>query len=242
MRALILAAGRGDRMRPLTDSTPKPLLEVGGRRLVEWHLDALARAGVREVVINTAWLAEQFPRALGDGARYGVRIRYSHEGAQALETGGGALHAMPMLGEDPFLVVNGDVWCALDFASLLRAPAGLAHLVLVPNPDHHVRGDFVLQADGQVSDPLAGGHESTARLTYSGIAVIHPALFERWREAVPDEPGAALDPPRFSLVPLLRRSMRRGLVSGERLAGRWTDVGTPQRLAELDAALRRDRA
>ena len=134
MKALIFAAGLGERMRPLTDTTPKPLLEVGGKRLVEWHLEKLAACGIEDVVINTSWLAEQFPEVLGDGARWGLRIRYSHEGTTPLETGGGMLHALPLLGDESFLLVNGDTWTDLDFATLPREPEGLAHLVMVDCP------------------------------------------------------------------------------------------------------------
>lgn len=233
-RALVFAAGRGERMRPLTDHTPKPLLEAGGKRLIEWHLERLAAAGVNEVVINTAHLAAQFPRALGDGARWNLRLHYSHEGEQALETGGGMLHALAHFADEPFLVVNGDVWCDIDFARLPAQPAGTAHLVLVDNPPQHVHGDFALAADGRVTA------EGTAKLTYSGIGIYRPALLADWQRDLAGQ-GHAWDgqtPPRFGLAPLLRAAMLRGEVSGEHHRGRWTDVGTPQRLAELDASLR----
>ena len=230
MKALIFAAGLGERMRPLTDTTPKPLLCVGGKPLIAWHLEKLAAIGVREVVVNTSWLAEQFPAALGDGAGFGLRIAYSHEGATPLETGGGMWHALDLLGDDPFIAVNGDIWTDYDFARLPQAPAGDAHLVLVDNPAHHPTGDFALQADGRV---LSDGE---ARLTFSGIGVYRPELFLDWRAVVGDAPGADT-PPRFRLAPLLRAAMRRHAVSGERHAGAWTDVGTPQRLADLDRAL-----
>lgn len=245
MRALILAAGRGERMRPLTDATPKPLLVVGGRRLIEWHLDALARAGFREVVVNVAHLAAQFEPALGDGSRHGVSIRYSREGDEPLETGGGMLHALPLLGPGPFLAVNGDTWCDIDFAALRREPRGVAHLVMVDNPPHHPRGDFRLGDDGLLSSetvPAAshvGAADATRNLTFSGIGVYRHELFERWREVIGDVPGAREAPPRFALAPLLRDAMRRGAVSGEHHRGAWQDVGTPHRLAELDAALQR---
>src|SRR5690606_21540159 len=148
MKALIFAAGLGERMRPLTDHTPKPLLSIGGKPLIAWHLEKLAAIGVREVVVNLSWLAEQFPATLGDGERWGLRIRYSHEGATPLETGGGMLHALPLLGDAPFLAVNGDIWTDFDFARLPRAPAGDAHLVLVDNPAHNPDGDFMLAPDG----------------------------------------------------------------------------------------------
>ncbi len=243
-RALILAAGRGERMRPLTDATPKPLLTVGGKRLIEWHLEALARAGVREVVINVAHLAAQFEPALGAGARYGLSIRYSREGDEPLETGGGMLNALPLLGDAPFVAVNGDIWCDFDFATLPREPRGLAHLVLVDNPPHHPRGDFVLGDEGLLSSepvPAAshvGAAEATRNLTFAGIGVYRAGLFDGWRRVIGDTPGARETPPRFALAPLLRDAMARGLVSGERHRAAWHDVGTPHRLADLDASLR----
>ena len=231
MKALIFAAGLGERMRPLTDTTPKPLLCVGGKPLIAWHLEQLAALGVEEVVVNISWLAEQFPSTLGVGRAFGLRIRYSHEGTVPLETGGGMWHALDLLGDDPFIAVNGDIWTDYDFARLPQAPAGDAHLVLVDNPAHHPTGDFALQADGRVLS------EGEARLTVSGIGVYRPELFLDWRAVVGDAPGARDTPPRFRLAPLLRAAMRRHAVSGERHAGAWTDVGTPQRLADLDRAL-----
>ncbi|MGH8033082.1 MAG: nucleotidyltransferase family protein [Luteimonas sp.] len=246
MRALILAAGLGERMRPRTDTTPKPLLCVGGKPLIAWHLEKLAACGVREVVINIAWLAEQFSEALGDGARWGLRIAYSHEGDTPLETGGGMLHALPLLldgadadaRDEPFLAVNGDIWTDYDFARLPRQLDGDAHLLLVDNPAHHLRGDFALDGDGMLHS------DGAARLTFSGIGVYRASLFDGWRKTIGDGDGdgaaavgAATTPPRFRLAPLLRAAMARGRVSGERHAGLWTDVGTPQRLYELDAAL-----
>ena len=229
MKALIFAAGKGERMRPLTDRTPKPLLPVRGKPLIAWHLEKLAAMGVREVVVNTSWLAGHFAPALGDGARWGLRLQYSHEGPEPLETGGGMLHALPLLGEAPFLAVNGDIWCDFDFAGLPRAPDGLAHLVLVDNPGHHPGGDFALTGAGRV---LAAGE---TRLTFSGIGVYRPALFSGWRSLIGSTPGAELEPPRFKLAPLLRAAMRADAVSGEHFRGDWTDVGTPERLAALDA-------
>lgn len=241
--ALILAAGRGERMRPLTDAAPKPLLVVAGKRLIDYHLEALARAGVREAVVNVAHLAAQFEPALGDGSRYGVRIRYSREGDEPLETGGGMLHALPLLGDAPFLAVNGDILTDFDFATLPREPRGVAHLVLVDNPPHHPRGDFELHEDGSLSAeavPTAshvGGAAASRNLTFAGIGVYRADLFERWREVIGDTPGSREVPARFALAPLLRAAMARGLVSGEHHRGAWHDVGTPQRLAELDASL-----
>ncbi|MEG3191795.1 N-acetylmuramate alpha-1-phosphate uridylyltransferase MurU [Lysobacter sp. D1-1-M9] len=233
MKALILAAGLGERMRPLTERTPKPLLEAGGKPLIVWHLEKLAAIGVREAVINTSWLADRFPQILGDGERWGLRLQYSYEGPAPLETGGGMLNALPLLGEAPFIAVNGDIWTDYPFARLPDEPAGQAHLVLVDNPAHHPGGDFVLAADGAVHD-TPGDH----RLTFAGIGVYRPSLLQRWREIIGDTPGAAAVPPRFGLAPLLRAAMAGGAVSGEHHRGHWTDVGTPQRLAQLDAKLR----
>ena len=229
MKALIFAAGKGERMRPLTEHTPKPLLPVRGRPLIVWHLEKLAALGVDEVVVNTSWLADRFEPALGDGRRWGLRLHYSFEGPEPLETGGGMLQAMERLGAAPFLAINGDIWCDFDFARLPREPAGLAHLVLVDNPGHHPQGDFALDADGQVQS--AGD----PRLTFSGIGVYRPALLSGWRDCIGEAPGAGLQPPRFKLAPLLRQAMRAGAVTGEHHRGAWTDVGTPERLAALDA-------
>jgi MurNAc alpha-1-phosphate uridylyltransferase len=236
MKALIFAAGLGERMRPLTDHTPKPLLEVGGKPLIAWHLEKLARLGVREVVVNTSWLATKFPETLGDGSRWDLRLHYSYEGPSALETGGGMWHALPLLQESgdanaPFLAINGDIWCDYDLARLPRAPVGDAHLVLVANPAQHPAGDFALADDGQV---LAEGE---SRLTFSGIGLYRPSLLANWRDVIAEAPGAGDFPPRFKLAPLLRAAMARGRVSGERHPGLWTDVGTPQRLAQLNQEL-----
>jgi MurNAc alpha-1-phosphate uridylyltransferase len=219
-RALIFAAGRGERMRPLSDATPKPLLHAGGKRLIEWHLENLTAAGVRKVVINTSHLADQFPAALGDGARWNLRIDYSHEGPEPLETGGGMQRALPLLGAAPFIAVNGDIWTDFRFSTLPQDPRGLAHLVLVDNPVHHPRGDFALRG-GFVLD------EEEERLTFAGVGVYRPELL------------AAQAPGRYSVVPLLRAAMRAGRVGGEHFRGTWSDVGTPQRLATLDADLNR---
>jgi MurNAc alpha-1-phosphate uridylyltransferase len=218
MKAMILAAGRGERMRPLTDHTPKPLLRVGGKALIEYHLEALAGAGIKHVVINTAHLSRKLREALGDGRRYGVDIRYSDEGKQALETGGGIVNALPLLGEGPFLVINGDVWC--DYPIEFHALAGndLAHVVLVDNPPHNRRGDFALR-DGRLL------REGRPMLTFSGIGFYHPKLFED------------CSPGRFPLAPLLRKAADRGLVSAEYYRGHWSDVGTIERLKALDAVL-----
>jgi MurNAc alpha-1-phosphate uridylyltransferase len=234
MKALVFAAGLGERMRPLTDTTPKPLLVAGGKPLIAWHLEKLAAIGVRDVFVNTSWLAPCFPQVLGDGSRWGLRLHFLYEGATALETGGGMRNALPLLAGDagaPFIAVNGDVWCDYDFARLPPEPAGDAHLVLVDNPLQHPQGDFALQADGLVTA------EGDAMLTFAGIGVYRPGLLDGWRTVVGDAPGADADPPRFRLAPLLRAAMARHAVGGEHHAGRWTDVGTPRRLAELDASL-----
>lgn len=220
MRAMILAAGRGERMRPLTDHTPKPLLLVGGRALIVHHLEALRAAGIQDLVINTGHLGQQLPAALGDGRNWGVHIAWSPEPPEALETGGGIFQALPLLGPDPFLVVNGDVWSDYPFGRLPTAPAGLAHLVLVDNPPHHPQGDFELAADGQVRN------DGVVKLTFAGISVLRPELF------------ADCAPGRFPLGPLLRRALATGQVSGEHYQGRWRDIGTPERLATLDRELR----
>lgn len=232
MKALIFAAGLGERMRPLTTHTPKPLLEAGGKALIVWHLEKLAAMGVREVVINTSWLAPRFPQVLGDGDRFGVHIEYAYEGDTPLETGGGMLNALPLLGDAPFLLVNGDVWSDYDFARLPHEPRGLAHLVMVDPPPQAPAGDFALGSDGLLQP------DGTRRLTYSGIGLYRPQLLDDWpRYADADAGVAANGKPRFRLAPILRAHMDAGNVSGEYHAGRWTDVGTPQRLAELDAQL-----
>jgi len=237
MKALMLAAGRGERMRPLSDHRPKPLLEVRGKPLIAWHLEALARAGVREVVVNTAWLEEQFEPALGDGARWGLRLHYAYEGETPLETGGGMLHALPWLGDAPFLLVNGDIWTDYAFARLPREPAGLAHLVMVDRPEHATRGDFALGADGCIR---ADGDD---RLTYAGLGVYRPQLLADWRAIIGDtDTGSDRQCPRFRLAPILAAHMAAGRITGEHHPGRWTDVGTPDRLAALDAALATDPA
>lgn len=230
MRAMILAAGRGERMRPLTDTCPKPLLSAGGRPLIAWHLERLARAGITDILVNHAWLGERIEAALGDGRAYGVRLRYSAE-SPALETAGGIARALPFFQGQPFLVLNGDVWCDWDPGRAPGLAAGwpadrLAHLVLVDNPAHHPDGDFVLDADGLTAPRPDTSDEAASALTFAGIGLYRPALFA---DTDPDQPAP--------LAPLLRHAMARRAVSGERHAGHWTDVGTPERLAELDAAL-----
>ncbi|MDQ6646296.1 MAG: nucleotidyltransferase family protein [Pseudomonadota bacterium] len=232
--ALIFAAGLGERMRPLTDHIPKPLLLVGGKPLIEWHLEKLASAGVHYVVINTSHLAEQFPDTLGDGSRWGLRIRYAYEGHTPLETGGGMLNALPLLGAEPFITVNGDIWCDVDFNQLPPAPAGLAHLLMVDNPAHHPQGDFAL-------DPDALLHQhGEPKLTFSGIGVFRPGFLQHWQLAIGEAAGAGDRPPAFKLAPLLRAAMARAAVSGSYHGGRWTDVGTPKRLQQIDAYLQAD--
>lgn len=228
--ALIFAAGLGERMRPLTDRTPKPLLDVRGKPLVVWHLEKLAAMGVHYVVMNTSHLAEQFPETLGDGSRWGLRIRYAYEGAVPLETGGGMLNALPLLGPEPFIAINGDIWTDADFAQLPAEPLGVAHLLLVDNPQHHPKGDFALDQDGILHND--GG----TRLTFSGVGVYRRELLDDWREIIGDNAQAHAKPPRFKLAPLLRSAIDRGAITGTRHRGAWTDVGTPERLAALNAA------
>ena len=232
MKAIIFSAGKGERMRPLTLTTPKPLLVAGGRPLIVWHLERLAAAGIDDVVINTSWLGDQFEPALGDGSRWGLRLHFIDEGTVPLETGGGILNALPQLGDAPFMVVNGDVWTDVDVAALPRQPAGDAHLVLVDNPVQHPRGDFILHDDGSVSDT-----GDAPRLTYAGVGVYRPSILEGWREVIGATEGAAAVPPQFGLAPLMRHAMKRGRVTGQHHTGHWTDVGTPERLAALNAAL-----
>ena len=212
MKAMILAAGRGERLRPLTDTTPKPLLEARGKPLIVHHLDALSRAGFSEIVINLSWLGNQIREYLGDGADYGVRIQYSEE-AVALETAGGIRQALPLLGER-FVVVNADVFTDYDFARL-RGLKSLAHLVLVDNPEHNDSGDFSL-SDGCV------GNDGSPRHTFSGIAQYQRRFF------------ADLAPGKQALAPLLRAAAARGEVSGELFRGSWVDIGTAERLAQLN--------
>lgn len=233
MKALIFAAGLGERMRPLTLTTPKPLLEAGGKPLIVWHLEKLAALGVDEVIVNTSWLAPKFPHVLGDGAHWGLRLHYAYEGPTPLETGGGMWNALGALSPDgePFLAVNGDIWTDYDFARLPRDPDGLAHLVLVDNPSHNEAGDFAI-------DGTFVRSEGTPRYTFSGIGIYRRGLFEDWRTTIGDAPGAMETAPRFKLAPLLRAAMRRDEVTGEHHGGAWTDVGTPERLAALDGALR----
>ncbi len=225
MKAIILAAGRGERMRPLTDHTPKPLLMAGGKPLIVWHIERLVRAGITDLVINHAHLGDQIENTLDDGRRYGARIRYSPEKPAALETAGGIAHALSLLGDEPFAAINGDIYCDYNFVRLPACAAALqnsgdsAHLVLVNNPAQHPNGDFGLQ-HGRVT-------EGTPKLTFSGIGIYKAALFAHITRGT-----------KAPLAPLLRAQITLGKVSGEHYTGAWVDVGTPQRLEELDKELR----
>jgi MurNAc alpha-1-phosphate uridylyltransferase len=221
---MLLAAGRGERLRPLTDAIPKALVEVGGRPLIVWHLERLARAGFAEAVINLSHLGERIAERIGDGARFGLRVSYSRE-RERLETAGGIANALALLGREAFLLVNADIYCEYDFSKLRNMPLGerLAHLVLVPNPPHRPKGDFSL-THGRVGDAAA------PRYTYAGVAVMSPALVE------PVAPGE-----KAPLAPLLYQAAARGLLGGELYPGLWQDVGTVERLAELEKRLREDR-
>ncbi len=224
MKAMILAAGLGNRMRPLTLHTPKPLLEVGEKPLIVWHIEKLQKIGVTEIVINTAWLGEKLANALGDGSQFGVKILWSHEG-EGLETAGGIINALPLLGDEPFILVNGDVWTTMDFASLLDVQLGeqQAHLVLVENPPQHLKGDFIL------SNGLAYTFEQEQlgeALTYSGIAVLDPQMF------------VGLENGKRALAPLLKQAMQQQQVSAEKMQAVWVDVGTPERLQQLDQQIK----
>jgi MurNAc alpha-1-phosphate uridylyltransferase len=220
MKTMLLAAGLGTRMRPLTDHTPKPLLPVGGRPLIEHHLLRLAAAGFVDVVMNVSHLGEQIEACLGDGARLGVSIRYSRE-PQPLETGGGIFRALPLLGTEPFLVLNGDVWTDYPLQRLRSVAPRRGHLVMVDNPGHLTHGDFHRGADGVLSERGDG-----PTLTYAGIAVFHPDLFEGCADGV------------FPLRPLFIRAMQEGLLTSEYYGGQWLDVGTPERLQEADRLAR----
>jgi len=216
MKAMILAAGRGERMRPLTDTTPKPLLKVGGHSLIEYHLQRLSEAGISEVVINLSWLGEQIEKTLGTGKAYGMSIEYINEGKQALETGGGIFNALSLLGAEDFMVINGDVWTDFPLQQLPVFISGLAHLVLVDNPEHHPQGDFAITTTGHAIS------ESTSKLTFSGIGVYSPKLFSSCNAGV------------FPLAPLLRGAMASQQVTAEYYAGHWSDVGTVERMHQLE--------
>jgi MurNAc alpha-1-phosphate uridylyltransferase len=220
MKAMLLAAGRGERLRPLTDALPKALVEAGGKPLIAWHLERLAASGCREAVINVSHLAQQIVDYVGDGSRFGLRLAYSRE-AEPLETAGGLAQALPLLGAAPFLLVNADIYCEVDFRPLLASDLGamLAHLLLVPNPPHRPHGDFSLNA-GRV------GNDGAPRYTYAGVAVVSPELVRSVRRGE-----------KAPLAPLLRGAADAQRLSGERLAGLWQDVGTAERLAELETQL-----
>lgn len=224
MKAMILAAGLGNRMRPLTLYTPKPLLEVGGKALIVWHIEKLKNIGVTEIVINSAWLADKLITALGDGTQFGVNIRWTRE-EEGLETAGGIINALPLLGDQPFILVNGDVWTTMDFEPLRHIKLGddLAHLVFVENPKQHPNGDFTLSNQRAYTfDQNVEGEN----LTFSGVSVIHPKLFD------------GLEAGKRPLAPLLKQGMLDEKISAEKLQGAWVDVGTPERLMELDKQIR----
>ena len=221
MRAMILAAGRGQRMHPLTDHCPKPLLRVGDKPLIVYHIEALAKANIREIVINLAYLGAQIETTLGQGERWGVNLKYSHEDP-VLETAGGIVKALPLLGPGPFWVVNGDIWTHYDFSHFTMASFSLAHLILVENPPHHPAGDFGLNEKQQIVWPAL----SQPTFTYSGMGVFHPAFFQD------------LDISSRRLGPLLQQGGAAGKISGEYFTGPWTDVGTPERLMQLDNHLK----
>jgi len=216
---MVLAAGRGERMRPITDTLPKPLVPVAGKPLIGYHLERLARAGFKDVVINLSWLGDRISAALGSGREYGLSITYSEEGPEPLETGGGIFKALPLLGPGPFLVVNGDTWSDIEYGHLSLENGANGHLVLVPNPTHNTRGDFGIEG-GYVVD------RDDDRFTYSGVGVYRPEFF------------AGCSPGKFPMLPLLKRAIAARLLRGEVHRGEWCDVGTPQRLAALDAEVR----
>ncbi|SDY24327.1 N-acetylmuramate alpha-1-phosphate uridylyltransferase MurU [Acinetobacter kyonggiensis] len=224
MKAMILAAGLGNRMRPLTLYKPKPLLEVGGKPLIVWHIKKLKEIGVTEIVINSAWLADVLIGALGDGSQFGVQIRWTRED-EGLETAGGIINALPLLGTEPFILVNGDVWTTFDFTSLLEVKLenDLAHLVFVSNPEQHPNGDFTL-AEGRAY--TFDQNQQGENLTFSGVSVIHPKMFD------------GLENGKRPLAPLLKNAMLDGKISAEKMQAAWVDVGTPERLSDLDLQIR----
>ena len=238
MKAMILAAGRGERMRPLTDHLPKPLLVAGGKPLIQHHIEKLKLAGITQLVINHAWLGQKLVDYLGSGEQFGVEISWSAEGAAGLETAGGIRQALPLLGDEPFLVLNGDIWLDTDynqFSSQQLAKSDHAHLWLVDNPPQHPRGDYHLDAHGVLHDD-----RDAPCLTYAGIGMYRPSILDGWRAVIGDAPGSERTPPRFSVVPLQKHFMAQGRISGQHYRGQWTDVGTPQRLQALEDALRAD--
>lgn len=219
MKAMILAAGRGERLRPHTDITPKPLIQVGQHRLIEYHLLNLARAGIEDVIINISWLADQIRDTLGDGRNYSIKISYSDEGEEALETAGGIINALPLLDTAPFIIINGDIWCDYDLSALASKQLEQeAHLVLVNNPEHNTEGDFAL-----VNELVSNNGENM--LTYSGIGLYSAELF------------AGTQPGKRALAPILRRKAEKNKISGELYNGKWIDIGTIERLAQLRSFL-----
>jgi len=218
MQAMILAAGKGERMRPLSLHTPKPLLQAGGKPLLQYHIESLVAASVDKIVINTGRMGEMIQAWFRDGDSFGVHIHYSHEGDEPLGTGGGIRKALPLLGDAPFILVNGDIWTEFDYRSLPARPGGLAHLIMVDNPEHNSGGDFALK-DGLLSTT------GPTLQTYSGIGVYDPQIF------------SGTDSRLFSLVPLLKQAMLNQQVSGQYFKGRWFDIGTPERLIQLDRLL-----
>lgn len=224
MKAMILAAGLGTRMRPLTLYKPKPLLEVGGKPLIVWHIEKLKSIGVSEIVINSAWLADVLIGALGDGSQFGVNILWTRE-EEGLETAGGIINALPLLGTEPFILVNGDVWTTFDFADLLNINLqdDLAHLIFVENPTQHLKGDFTLKEGRAFTFEQNVEGEN---LTFSGVSVIHPKMFDDLKQG------------KRPLAPLLKEAMLNGKVSAEKMQTAWIDVGTPERLAALDLQIK----
>lgn len=224
MKAMILAAGLGNRMRPLTLYKPKPLLEVGGKALIVWHIEKLKNIGVTEIIINSAWLADVLINALGDGSQFGVNILWTRE-EQGLETAGGIINALPLLGGEPFILINGDVWTTMDFTTLLSVELedDLAHLIFVPNPEQHPKGDFTL-LDGRAF--TFDQNQQGENLTYSGVAVIAPKMFD------------GLENGKRPLAPLLKQAMLDQKVAAAKMQGAWVDVGTPERLSRLDLQIR----
>jgi len=220
MKAMILAAGRGSRMRPLTDKKPKPLLEVGGKPLIVWHIEKLKEAGFEEIIINIAWLGDQIPKALGEGSKYGVKLVYSDEQQiGGLETAGGIIKALPLLGDEPFLVINGDIWCDFTYSNISPLKKGdLAHLILTTNPDHHPDGDFSIQNE-RVSQT------GKSKYTFTGIAYYHPKMFSGLVET------------KLPLLPLFIEAIEKDKITGELHKGKWLDIGTPERLKLLNEEL-----
>lgn len=227
MKVMLLAAGKGERMQPLTTHTPKPLLQAGGKSLLEHLIRKLAAHNFTDLVINHAWLGQQIEDAFGDGSTLGVKITWSRE-TEPLETAGGIIKALPLLGNEPFAVVNGDVWTDYPFGNLRNqlSAQDLVHLVLVANPAHHPKGDFTLDNKGRLAMPIATAIPPSSTFTYSGIGVFHPGLFAGVRET------------KYPLLPLLKQAITHQQASGSLFSGEWIDIGTPQRLQQLDQQLK----